>query len=340
MRADLAQLSSGAKGSATVAQRTMLADIINEARWLLEKQHDPQQVSVVLSAFTAQFQGARIVNFLPALIFKKASEHLVKLDAASSAANAPDISALVAQLNFLRFEFKYVLGAQLRERIEQAIGQFMTVDPFAAGHDDQSYSVRSLYYDDPSFSSYQQKTDGMLLRSKFRLRTYTNNAAEARATYLEIKGRYDSLVFKHRTQIGAADGNKAFVDCAWTTKRILEKLDDSPVADKFRCGVARRNLVPVMLIDYVRRPYVSKYDPDFRLTFDAELHGLATSQLFPGALQSRRRLLPGDTVMEIKFKNTIPSWFHRIIMINGLRRTSLSKVCKGMEVCNLVPEPA
>ena len=340
MRKELPQFARSSTGSAQVARRTIFEDIVDEARWLLERQHDPQRVSVVLTSLTAQFQGARITSFLPALIFKKASEHLAKLEVTPSVAVASEMAAPAAQLDFLRFEFKYVLDARLRDRIENAIGHFMTVDPFAIGQDDQSYFVRSLYYDDASLSAYRQKVDGMLLRSKFRLRTYASDPEQACATYLEIKGRYDSLVFKHRTQIGAADGNRAFAACDSTTRQILERLDESPVADKFRFGVARRNLAPVMLVDYVRRPYVSKHDPDFRLTFDSGLHGLATSRLFSNELQSRRQLLPGDTVMEIKFKSTIPLWFHRIIKINRLQRRSLSKVCKGMEVCNLTPDLA
>ena len=337
MRRDLAQLSAGAKGSGTAAQRTMLADIVNEARWLLEKRHESKRVSIVLSGLARQFQDARITSFLPILIFKKASEQLQKVNGASSTGSATTMPADVAKLDFLRFEFKYTLLDHLRTRIEKAISPFMTPDPFAAGQDNQSYIVRSLYYDDLALSSYHQKIDGALLRSKFRLRTYTHNPEESCAAYLEIKGRYDSLVFKHRTGFTSAGGSKAFADCASTTDEVLDTINDSPVAENFRFCVARKKLAPIMLIDYTRRPYFSKYDPEFRLTFDDRLNGLATSQLFPSQLQTRRQLLPGQTVMEVKFKNAIPLWFHRIIMTYGLKRVSISKVCKGIEAFRLTP---
>ena len=331
------QFTPSATNTAKVAHDKMLDDIINEVGCLLAKQHDQQRVSNVLSTIAGEFSNARITSYLPVLIFKKASELLAASSVAPPAVTAPANAATLAKLDFLRFEFKYILREDVCGRIEKELSHFMTPDPFVASQENHNYIVRSLYYDDPAFSSYHQKADGMLLRSKFRLRTYTNNPKASCATYLEIKGRYNSLVFKHRAGFNSADGSKAFVNCASTTNEIINSIKDSSVAEKFLFELARRKIEPIMLIDYNRRPYVSKNDPDFRLTLDDRLHGTMTNQLFPSHLQTRRQLLPGYTVMEIKFKNSIPLWFHRIIQNYGLERTPISKVCKGIEAWNLVP---
>lgn len=241
------------------------------------------------------------------------------------------------KLDFDRFEFKYILIRQLRERIENDLQHFMTLDPFVASQPQQNYIVRSLYYDDPAFSSYHQKIDGTLRRSKFRLRTYTNDPEDTCATYLEIKGRHNQLVFKHRTGIDAVAGSHIFAGCHNTTDEILKTICDSPVSSQFRYELARKHIQPIMLIDYTRRPYFSRHDPEFRLTIDSELHGTRTNLLFPHAWQNRRMLLPGYSVMEIKFKDRIPLWFHRMIKNYNLQRRSISKVCKGVEAWNLVP---
>jgi hypothetical protein len=83
------------------------------------------------------------------------------------------------------------------------------------------------------------------------------------------------------------------------------------------------------LIDYQRRPYVSRFDPDFRLTFDSELQATQTDRLFPRNTDRSRRVVPGKTVMEVKFRHHLPSWFHRIIQGYELRRLSFSKICEG-----------
>lgn len=253
-----------------------------------------------------------------------------------SMSNADNVGNV--NLDFLRFEFKYIVSEQLRDRIEGDLCHFMTLDPFVVGQKDCSYIVRSLYYDDVAFSSYYQKVDGDLQREKFRLRTYTNNPEDACATYLEVKGRYNSLVFKHRVGFAASAGSKIFADCASTTNEILDSANNSPVSEQFRYELVRKKLRPIMLIDYIRRPYFSKDNPEFRLTFDSQLHCRATDRLFPCSSLNYREFLPGYCVMEIKFKDRVPLWFHQIIKKYGLERKSISKVCKGVESWNLVPQ--
>lgn len=326
----------GITSAEEVAHDKMLDEVITEVEHMLSEHYDRQQVSKVLSVLSTQYQNARITTYLPILIYKDAHSYLdtVQLASASSARSDSPIAAHAAKLHFLRFEFKYILHDNLRTRLEQEISECMALDPFVAQKDNRSYIVRSLYYDDAAFSSYYQKIDGALLRSKFRLRTYTENPDEACATYLELKGRYNSLVFKRRAYF---DSTAALLDGASVTEKLTRKIAGSPIGEQFMYELTHKQIKPVMLIDYVRQPYISRDNPDFRLTLDDHLYGTVTDRLFPEELSDRRPLLPGYTVMEIKFKNHIPLWFHRVITNYNLKRVSISKICKGIEVCNLVP---
>jgi hypothetical protein len=245
---------------------------------------------------------------------------------------------LAPRLNFLRFEFKYVLRADLRREVESALGYFVQLDPFVAAQPHKKYFVRSLYFDDPDFGCYFAKIDGQLHRAKFRLRTYAREPNADAAVYLELKGRHDSLVFKQRTPVRTGAGAEFMPDQHDVTRRILAHATPSPVLERFQFEVERKRLVPVMLIDYERRPYVSKYDPEFRLTFDDQLRATRTQSLFPGPTDHCRDLLTGYTVMEVKFRHHVPAWFHRILQSYGLRRQSVSKICKGMETWRLTPQ--
>ena len=91
-----------------------------------------------------------------------------------------------------------------------------------------------------------------------------------------------------------------------------------------------------MLIDYQRRAYQSKYDYEFRITFDGELCGTHTADLFPKDGLRKRKLIDGYTIMEVKFRKHVPPWFHRIMIKYQLNRISISKYCKGMEETNLI----
>lgn len=236
-------------------------------------------------------------------------------------------------LDFSRFEFKYVLRKSQREVVEAELGFFMQLDPFVHQEDHNRYFVRSLYFDDPQHSAFHDKMDGLKHRSKFRIRTYGTHPGEA-PVFLEEKGRHDNRVFKHRVQL--VDTGTEVSATQLIGKIISAETSDRDLSDKFTYDYFRKQIKPVALIDYYRRPYISKYDHEFRVTFDEELRATETDKLFPD--RSARRLLPGYTVMEVKFGRTVPAWFHRIIQSNQLRRGPLSKICEGMQTLNIASE--
>ena len=239
-----------------------------------------------------------------------------------------------AKLHFARFEFKYVLPRALRYDVESELQYFLELDPYVAKKADEKYFVRSLYFDDAEYSSFNEKHDGLRTRSKFRVRTYTDDPNEPTPTFLEIKGRHNNLVFKHRTALetggmGILESGDEF------SKRILSCAQPSKVVEQFEYQLYRKQLRPVALVDYWRRPYISKYDPEFRLTFDEELHGTRTQSMFGHSGGTRRGLVSGYTVLEVKFRRHIPSWFHRIIQSYQLRRVSISKICEAVETLEM-----
>lgn len=245
--------------------------------------------------------------------------------------------ALTPKLHFSRYEFKYLLPLSLKEELERELKFFMDLDPYVAEKTGAQYLVRSLYFDNPMFTHYYDKIDGQMTRSKLRLRTYTRDPEEGCATFLEIKGRHNNLVFKHRTPLEWGEGAGFQLDDPDTIGKIERYAKKGEVLDRFLFDRVRRGIEPVMLIDYLRRPYVSKLDPEFRITFDAHLEGRDTTTLFPGPFTFKRALVLGLTVMEVKFRFHVPSWFHRIIQSYELRRISISKICKGIEAFDRAP---
>ena len=84
-----------------------------------------------------------------------------------------DVAAKQPQLKFARFEFKYLLSESKRKAFEQDLLFFMEFDPFVVDKPGHQYFVRSLYFDDPQYSAFFDKVDGIKKRAKFRVRTYT-----------------------------------------------------------------------------------------------------------------------------------------------------------------------
>ncbi|PKL49876.1 MAG: hypothetical protein CVV39_02260 [Planctomycetes bacterium HGW-Planctomycetes-1] len=237
-------------------------------------------------------------------------------------------------LHFARFEFKYILREQSRKSVEKELQYFMELDPFVNNELKRCYFVRSLYFDDPYFSCYHDKIDGLHKRYKFRLRTYAKNYYESAQGFVEIKGRFDQLVFKHRTpyKLSSSDVN---TDASQLALKMLETSPETAVTNQFYYELYRKRIRPVVLVDYFRRPYISKYDSEFRLTFDDRIEATPSTSLFP-INGSPKAVIPGYVVMEVKFHHKLPAWFHSIIKNYELQRVSVSKMCKGVEACELI----
>ena len=237
-------------------------------------------------------------------------------------------------LHFARFEFKYILSAAKRKAVEKDLLYFLDYDPFVALLPDHRYFVRSLYFDDPSYSAFHDKIDGLKSRHKFRVRTYTQTFTDSVPIFLEIKGRHNNLVYKHRAPVQpGVDWNILVGNLV--SRELLSKASESQVRDQFEYDLYRKSLQPVALIDYRRRPYISKYDPSFRVTFDENLTVTKATSLFPGAVSTPRRVIPGYTVVEVKFRHHLPSWFHQVIQAHELTRVSISKIVSGMETLGM-----
>ena len=99
----------------------------------------------------------------------------------------------------------------------------------------------------------------------------------------------------------------------------------------------RKNIRPLVLTDYLRAPYISDYDRNFRVTFDNNLVIKKTDSLFKKSkLFCQKLFKKGYTILEVKFDRRMPKWFHRIVQTYNLRRLSVSKFCVGMENADLV----
>ena len=236
--------------------------------------------------------------------------------------------------SFARYEFKYILNQPLREEIEAEVCNFMSYDGHVDPEQDNTYKVRSLYFDNVQAAHYYEKTEGVKTRRKFRIRTYAERYLQGLPIFLEEKGRHNERTYKRRIPI-SIDHVPLFSDPEEGFVRLLDIYPLQQLVETFVFDRIRRRILPMVLIDYVRRPYTSVFDGNFRLTFDSHLTAIATNELFPDEGSRCLQCVAGKTILEVKFDRRIPAWFHRILQAYDMRRLSISKFCKGMEVCGL-----
>ena len=235
---------------------------------------------------------------------------------------------------FSRFEFKYILNEELKNKVEKQIQHFMKYDGYAHPEFDNSYFVRSLYFDSPSSFNFYEKIDGIKKRKKFRLRTYGKIYGNS-PLFIEQKGRNVNRVFKHRIRINQNDIGQ-FYD-AMHFDQLIKNYRDTKIINEFITDSVKRKISPVVLVDYVRRPYISDYDMNFRVTIDNQIMAKASRTLFPNN-DNFFHCLSGYTILEVKFFRKIPAWFHKIILVYNLERVSVSKFVLGMKTSRIATD--
>jgi hypothetical protein len=234
---------------------------------------------------------------------------------------------------FSRYEFKYLLNAEACRHIESEVSHFMRYDGHVHPELKNRYYVTSLYFDNPSSSHYYEKIDGLRIRTKFRIRTYAPKFEEGLPTYLELKGRHIDRVFKHRIAI-RFEHLPLFLEPEESFK-LLDLYPDNWLIQRFVYEIARKNIAPVVVVEYLRRPYTCDFDLNFRATFDSKLKAARSKTLFLSEKENWISSAAGYTILEIKLHRRIPKWFHKILQANNLKRLSISKFCNGMETCNI-----
>ena len=227
-----------------------------------------------------------------------------------------------------RYEFKYFLTNSIAQEIKHHASKFMLLDSFASIRSNKSYLVKSIYFEDPFNSNFDEKINGYRIRKKFRLRFY-DKKMENGPVFLETKGRNLDRTYKIRAKINLSD--LEIIKQQKFVYNLIPKYPKSIPIQDFVFEFYKKNLRPKILIDYERQPYINKHGLYFRLTFDqnlscTKLNNKITKNISNNSIECKS----GFTILEVKFERSIPLWFHRIIQSYNLRRQSISKFVLGM----------
>ena len=238
---------------------------------------------------------------------------------------------------FSRFEMKYIIRKSISERIQKEIRNFMIYDGYANKELKKNYFVRSLYFENNNYSNFNEKVDGVKLRHKYRIRTYSNKLDKNTPIFLELKGRENLRTYKTRFFIEQNDLNLFFEKKNYF--KLKKTYSDNSLIEQFIFDCYRKNLSPKILVDYNRTPYINKSGLYFRLTFDNNIVSLSNSRLYSTSLNSGwKECLAGFTILEVKFESSIPAWFQRIVQIYQLQIRSISKFVIATDTLGLASD--
>ena len=227
--------------------------------------------------------------------------------------------------NRARYELKFLLPVSAKSDFLEAVKFGLNLDPHAGQRG--GYQVTSLYYDSPDLHAFYEKLDGVLRRRKFRLRFYNHPTDAPEVSFFEIKHRYSNLIAKERMLI-PPDLSEALLrgESQLDALGSLEESYNPGLVDRLLTYHHTYILRPALFVSYYREAWVGLEEDDLRVTFDHDLTVNGPDDYPASGVDAGRYFLdPGQTVLEVKFNNTLPRWLQQRLVHYRLRPVRYSK---------------
>ena len=184
---------------------------------------------------------------------------------------------------------------------------------------DGGYTVKSYYFDSLFYSGFFEKEDGNYERKKYRVRTYGSTGYYI----LEKKIKRGSLNSKKSGEISAGDADLLIK--GHTGIATGNVVTDEIISEMYMNGCRY-----AIYIEYIRQPFVLE-DIDLRITFDSGIGRVFGNYgLYELAPDPTPLFYNGETIMEIKYKETLPAWLMKAIYRNAPAEFSMSKYTESL----------
>lgn len=215
------------------------------------------------------------------------------------------------QAVFKRYEMKYLLTLEQKERLLEAMAPYMALDQYGRT------VIRNVYLDTPDYRLIRRSLEKPVYKEKLRLRSY-RQAAPGSQVFVELKKKYKGVVYKRRLSLEETEAVR------WLSGE--SRHTDSQIAREIDWFVGfYRDLAPRVFLSYEREAYYCRQGGDLRITFDdnilARQHRLSLEEP-PGGTPL---LEPGRVLMEVKTAGGLPLWLTGILTRERIFKTSFSK---------------
>lgn len=214
----------------------------------------------------------------------------------------------MSQCVFKRYELKYILTNEEYQLILNKVIEYLTPDKYG------EITIQSLYYDTDNYRLIRNSIEKPIYKEKLRIRSY-GLATNDSKIFLELKKKYDKIVYKRRIELPYMNLNKIFFS--------LDNHGQIGKEIKYFCS-HYENLKPSMLLLYDRMAYINK-DLDLRITFDKNVRYRKDNLNLTSNLDGISLLEDGKVLMEIKTSRAYPLWLVRLLNENHIYKTRFSK---------------
>ena len=209
----------------------------------------------------------------------------------------------------LKQEINYLDMLVLRQRLLAV----MQRDLHAA---DGKYEIRSLYFDNTRDKALREKTDGVNVREKFRIRYYNGDSSFIK---LEKKSKINGLCLKESARL-TMEQTQAIINgnVGW-----MKDSSESLIRELY-IKMITQCLRPKTIVDYTREPFI--FAPgNVRVTLD---YNIRTGMLGTDFFNVSCTTIPAGEdaiILEVKWDEFLPDIIRDIVQLKNGRAGAFSK---------------
>lgn len=219
---------------------------------------------------------------------------------------------MACQTVFKRYELKYMLTIEQKEKILAAMAPYMKLDKYGRT------TIRNIYYDTDAYLLIRRSIEKPDYKEKLRIRSYSRARPDS-TVFVELKKKYNHVVYKRRISLPEAEalewitGEHHCHKCTQISQEVDYFLD------------YYKTLHPVAFLSYEREAFYSNDGSDFRVTFDDTILCRLDDLALESDVYGMPILPEGKVLMEIKCSGGIPLWMAHVLSEEHIYKTSFSK---------------
>lgn len=216
------------------------------------------------------------------------------------------------QTVFERYELKYMLTLEQKEKILKTMKLYMTLDKFGRT------TIQNIYFDTEDYRLIRRSIEKPVYKEKLRVRSY-GSAVNDGIVFVELKKKYKKVVYKRRVSLPFSEAME------WLCKNRHCHLDTQIVDEIDYFLDYYKSLKPVLFLSYEREAFYSNDKSDFRVTFDENILCRQEDMSLISEAYGTSILPEGMVLMEIKCSGGIPLWMTHLLSEEHIYKTSFSK---------------
>ena len=223
------------------------------------------------------------------------------------------------QTVFKRYELKYMITREQKDRILRAMEPYMVQDKFGRS------TIRNIYFDTDDFILARHSIAKPDFKEKLRIRSYAAASPDS-TVFVELKRKFDHVVYKRRVALPENFAMKWTQGFAGRLSSELAAIPPQMTSEINYFLNYYGTLRPAVFLSYDRLAYrMRDISSDFRVTFDENILFRDYDMSLGSDIYGTPLLDEGKVLMEIKCSGGIPLWMTQVLSEEHIYKTSFSK---------------